>query len=86
MVFPGERTECLQGATVEVIIDGTVVQRATQNEPCTYWDDGGVWFSNLPLAEVTLRASAPAYITQEKTATPTTGWITALPIGLKPAN
>lgn len=62
---------CLPAATVEVVIDGTVVQSGPQATPCDYWgDDGGILFKNLPIAEVTVRGKADGYVTREVKATP----------------
>jgi len=84
MVFPGNSGICLPDASVEVIIDGTVVQSATQETPCDYWDEGGgALFERLPVRELTLRASAPGYMTREITATPTIGWYTNTAITLQ---
>ena len=87
MVFPeGGSGACLPEATVQAIVDGTVVQSGTQT-PCDYWGyDGGVLFEDLPVTEVTLRASAPGYRTGEIRATPTTGMYRATPITLARAN
>jgi len=86
MVFPeGGSGICLPEATVQAIVEGTVVQSGTQT-PCDYWGyDGGVLFKNLPVREVTLRASAPGYRTGEITATPSTGMYQATPITLSQA-
>jgi hypothetical protein len=69
--------ECITGATVEVIVEGTAVQNKTQ-QPCDYWDpDYDLVFKDLPLTGVTLRASAAGYMTREITARPSAApWIT----------
>jgi hypothetical protein len=83
VVLPeGGSGECITGATVQVIIDGAVVQSKTQ-QPCDYWDpDYDLVFKDLPVTGVMIRASAPGYLTKEITATPSNGWITAVAIDL----
>ena len=77
---------CLPEAAVEVVIGGTVVQSGTQATPCDYWGyDGGVLFSNLPVAEVTVRAGATGYVTREITAIPSKGSFSVTAIVLQPA-
>ena len=77
---------CITGATVQVIVDGAVVQSKTQ-QPCDYWDpDYDLVFKDLPVTGVTVRASAPGYLTREITATPSNGWITAVAINLPHGN
>jgi hypothetical protein len=88
MVFPGDNGSgiCLRDAAVEVIIGGTVVQSGAQGTPCDYWgDEGGILFNNLPIAEVTVRASAPGYLTREMTVMPSKGSFSVTAIGLQPA-
>jgi hypothetical protein len=87
VVLPeGGGGECITGATVQAIVDGTVVQTKTQ-QPCDYWDpDYDLFFKDLPVEGVTIRASAPGYLTREVTATPSNGWITAVTISLRRAN
>lgn len=77
---------CITGATVQVIVDGAVVQSKTQ-QPCDYWDpDYDLVFKDLPVTGVTVRASAPGYLTREITATPSNGPITAVAINLPHGN
>jgi hypothetical protein len=65
---------CIVGAKVEVIAGQAIGQSATQDEPCDVWWIGGVSFRDLtPGVEMTLRASAPGYGTQEKAFIPTQG-------------
>jgi hypothetical protein len=78
-VIPDQENDCLVGATVDVVVAGSVVQSAIQaapvpNDPCDYWSDGGgLFFRNLPITQVTLRATASGYVTQEMAARPCTG-------------
>ena len=74
VVLPeGGSGACIIGATVQVIVDGAVVQSKTQ-QPCSYWDpDYDLVFDNLPVTGVIVRASAPGYVTREMTATPSNG-------------
>jgi hypothetical protein len=88
MVFPGISDICLPEATVEVIVDGTVIQSGRQKAPCSVWDygaDEGILFEHLPVVQLTLRASAPGYVTGEITVTPTIGWYSVTAIGLQRA-
>jgi hypothetical protein len=86
VVLPeGGLGECITGATVQVIVDGAVAQSKTQ-QPCNYWDpDYELVFEDLPITGVTVRASAPGYLTREMTATPSNGGY-ALAITLPHAN
>ena len=88
MVFPGISDFCLPDATVEVIVDGRVIGSGRQTEPCSYWDygDEGILFKDLPVVQLTLRASAPGYVTREITATPSTGGYSVTAVGLQRAN
>jgi hypothetical protein len=89
MVFPGNSDFCLPDATVEVVVDGGVIRSGRQQAPCSYWDygdDEGILFKDLPVVQLTLRASAPGYVTREITATPSTGWYSVTAIGLQRAN
>jgi hypothetical protein len=87
VVIPeGGTGECITGATVQVIVDGSVAQSKTQ-QPCDYWDpDYDLFFKDLPVGGVTVRASAPGYVTREIAATPATGWLTAVAISLPQAS
>jgi len=67
---------CLEGATVQVVSgQGPIGQSITQRTPCDYWSwDGGVVFRDLtPGVEMTLRASAPGWTTEEKIVVPHSG-------------
>jgi len=66
---------CVANATVEVVRGQRSGQRITQTTPCGAWDyDGGFVFNDLtPGAEVTLRASASGWSTEEKTFIPHAG-------------
>jgi len=64
---------CVEGATVQLIVGNIVVQSATQTDPCDTRDYGGIIFNELPAGELTLRASAPGYATQDTTGTATFG-------------
>ena len=89
MVFPGISDFCLPDATVDVIVDGRIIRSGKQKTPCSYWDygdDEGMLFEDLPIVQLTLRASAPGYVTREITATPTVGWYSVTAIGLQSAN
>ena len=65
---------CIVGATVEVVRGQGLGQSITQTTPCDAWGySGGFVFSNLsPGVEMTLRAGAPGYASQEMTVTPST--------------
>jgi hypothetical protein len=59
---------CIRGATVESIAGQAVGQRVVQPGPCDYWSygGGGFTFTDLtPGVSVTLRASAPGFVTKE---------------------
>ena len=74
MVLDEPQGVCVDGATVEVVRGQGLGQRVAQTTPCSYWDNyaGGFGFRNLtPGVELTLRATAPGWTTQEKTVTPT---------------
>ena len=65
---------CILDATIQVIAGQAAGQIATQSERCDAWSDGGVIFKDLtPGVEMTLRASVPGYVPQEKTVVPTIG-------------
>ena len=74
MVVPEQGSGiCILGAAVEVIAGQGLGQSATQ-EPCDIWWVGGITFNNLtPGVEMTLRASAAGYVSEEKTVIPTHG-------------
>ena len=63
---------CILGARVDVIAGQAVGQTAAQDHPCNIWDLGGIEFKNLtPGTALTVRASAPGYLTREMTVVPT---------------
>jgi uncharacterized protein (DUF39 family) len=66
---------CVANATVEVVRGQGVGQRITQTAPCGAWDYGGGFVFNdlTPGAEITLRASASGWSTEEKTFIPHAG-------------
>jgi len=66
---------CIAGASVEVVRGQRVGPSVVQDTPCDAWSyDGGVMFRDLaPGVEMTLRATAPGYVTKEKTVSPTSG-------------
>ena len=78
---------CIDGATLQVIAGGAVVQSGTQTDDCSVWDyGGGFLFKSLTAGvDVTLRASAPGYIGKDQTATPETSVQRAVIIELRPA-
>jgi hypothetical protein len=63
---------CIEGATVKVIAGQRAGQELTQQMPCDYWENlGGFRFTDLaPDGQMTLRASARGYHSQEKTVNP----------------
>jgi hypothetical protein len=66
---------CIVGATVEVVRGQGLGQTITQTTPCDVWAyEGGVLFKDLiPGVEMTLRASASGYASQERTVVPSSG-------------
>ena len=64
--------ECIEGATVDVVAGPVLVgQTATQRLPCdlTRFSGGFEFDEGVPVAmvdEITLRASAPGYVSQEQ--------------------
>jgi len=86
VVLPERDGICITGATVQVIVEGAVVQSKTQ-QPCNYWDpDYDLVFKDLPVTGVTARASASGYLMRGIMATPSRGPITAVVIELPRAN
>jgi hypothetical protein len=74
MVVPEDSAECIVGATVQVVAGQAVGESRIQDQPCDVWDPGGVSFTHLqPRVALTLRASAPGYLPQEKIAHPAAG-------------
>jgi hypothetical protein len=76
---------CLAKATVEVMSGPGAGERAEQVTPCGVWDsDGGFLFTGLTSGvAMTIRASAPGYVTKEVTATPDRGPQTVTVIALE---
>lgn len=74
MVIDGSGV-CIAEATVEVVRGQRLGQSIKQTTPCGAWDyDGGFMFKNLDAGvELTLRASAPGFATQEKAFVPSSG-------------
>lgn len=87
VVLPeGGGGECITGATVQSIVNSNVVQTKTQ-QPCDYWDpDYDLFFKDLPIEGVTIRAAAPGYVTREIPAIPSNGQISAVVINLRRVN
>jgi hypothetical protein len=71
---------CIPDATIEVVAGQARGQRGTQPGPCDVWGyDGFIEFNGLtPGVEMTLRASAPGYTSQERTVVPSSGPQTAM--------
>ena len=67
---------CVDNATVEIVGGEPFGQTITQTTPCSVWDYGGGFFLEglTPGQEITLRASAPGWSTEEKTFVPCSGW------------
>jgi uncharacterized protein (DUF39 family) len=66
---------CIEGAVVEVVRGQAQGQRTLSETPCGVWDySGGFVFKELtPGAEMTVRASAPGWSTEEETFVPRSG-------------
>jgi hypothetical protein len=80
--------QCIVGATVQSIAGQAVGQSQTQKAACDVWSgDGDVFFLHLqPGVEMTLRASAPGYRSQEKVVSPTAGPQPAVEFILTPSS
>jgi hypothetical protein len=66
---------CVPNATIEIVDGQGVGQRIRQETPCGAWDYGG-GFTIKELTSgiaLTVRASAPGFVTQEETFVPTPG-------------
>jgi hypothetical protein len=76
---------CITDAMVEVVHGQAQGQRIMQETPCDAWAYGGGFvFKELsPGEEMTLRASAPGWSTEEQTVVPHLGGQTAVLISLK---
>lgn len=70
-----ESGACIDGATVEIVDGQGLGQKLTQKADCDYWAySGGVTFPGLtPRVNLTLRASAAGYVTEDKTIAPKAG-------------
>ena len=70
---------CIPGATIRALQGQRAGESFTQKTPCDAWAyDGGVLFENLRIGEeMTLQATAPGYLAQEKRVVPTSGAQTA---------
>jgi hypothetical protein len=66
---------CVRDATVEIVTGQGLGRRIAQANECSYWDpDYDAMFEELVEGvELTMRASAPGYATEEKTVVPTFG-------------
>jgi hypothetical protein len=63
---------CIVGAKVEIVAGQAVGQSGTMPEVCDVWWVNGAFFTGLTVGvEMTVRASAPGYLAQEITVTPT---------------
>ena len=76
---------CIEGALVEVVSGQAQGQRMMQETPCAAWDYGGGFvFKELsPGTEISLRATAPGWTTEETAFVPHFGMQTAVFIELK---
>jgi hypothetical protein len=76
---------CIKDAMVEVVRGQAQGQRIMQDTPCGAWDYGGgfVFKELAPGVEMTLRASAPGWSTEDKTFVPHPGVQIAVLISLK---
>ena len=68
---------CIRDAKIDVVQGQRLGETITQDTPCGYWDyAGGFEIKNLtPGIELTLRASAPGYITKDLTVVPASGGV-----------
>jgi len=71
---------CIPGATIQVVAGQAVGQPIAQETPCSVWDySGGVEYHHLsPGVSMTLRATTPGYVTEEKTITPVEGPVSVI--------
>lgn len=77
---------CIEGATVEVVSGPELLgQKVTQTLPCDLRRSvGGFEFDDVPPATMSLRASAPGYVSQEQTVEP--GLLEIITFTLAPAD
>ena len=73
MVFPEFGSgACIVDAKVEIVGGQAIGQSATMEGDCDAWSDGGAFFRGLRAGiAITVRASAPGYLSQEITVMPT---------------
>ena len=77
---------CLKGAVVSVVSGQGAGQSLVQDPNCYHWEEMGFEFKNLtPGVAMTIRVSAPGYVTKDTTVvpwieTPYTGPVTPLSI------
>lgn len=66
---------CIVAATVEVVGGQHIGRTAQQTLPCDAWSYGGgfILADLIPGTPITLRASAPGYLSSEVTVVPSTG-------------
>jgi hypothetical protein len=65
---------CIVGAKVEIVAGQAIGQSGTMPEVCDVWWVNGAFFTGLTVGvEMTVRASAPGYLAQERTVMPTPG-------------
>jgi hypothetical protein len=77
---------CIEGVTVAVISGQGAGQSQAQQTPCDAWSFGGFWFDSLKEGiGMTLRISAPGFVTLDTVLTPRGGSQTAHLIGLRPS-
>lgn len=63
---------CIVGATVEIVAGQAIGQSGTMPEVCDVWWVNGAFFRGLTVGvEMTVRASAPGYLTQDLNVMPT---------------
>lgn len=81
-----ESPVCLKGAVVSVVSGQGAGQSLVQDPNCYHWEQIGFEFKNLtPGVAMTIRVSAPGYVTKDTTVvpwieTPYTGPVTPLAI------
>jgi hypothetical protein len=75
---------CVAGASVVVVAGQSVGTTVVQETPCDVWGySGGFTFTGLtPGASMTLRVSAPGYVTRDVPATPSASQSTVFEIVL----
>jgi hypothetical protein len=83
----GTSGACIDGAAVEIVSGQGLGQKLVQQADCDYWAyGGGVTFHGLEArVELTLRASAPAYVAEDKLLAPKAGGIGPVYFLLQPS-